>query len=130
MATFPFELVAPERQLVSGEAESVQLPGADGELEIMAGHAPLLVLLGPGVMEVNGGDVGSQRIFIDGGFCDVNDSGCTVLAESATPIDGDAASELDRLIAVAEEAAASIEAAEKDAAERRLATLRTIRAGL
>lgn len=130
MATFPFELVAPERLLVSGEVESVQLPGAEGELEIMAGHAPLLTLLGPGVMEVRGGEVGSQRLFIDGGFCDVNAAGCTVLAEAATPIDGDAAAEIDRLIAAAEEAAGDMEPAARDEAERRIATLRTVRAGL
>lgn len=130
MATFPFELVAPERRLVSGNVESVQLPGAEGAFEIMAGHAPLLALLGPGIMVVKGGDVGSRRLFIDGGFCDVNDAGCTVLAESATPIDGDAAAEIDRIIASAEEAAAAMDPADRDEAQRRIATLRTVRAEL
>jgi len=131
MATFPFELVAPERLLVSGDVEAVQLPGAEGDFEVMAGHAPLLALLGPGIITVRGGAVGNRRLFIDGGFCDVNDAGCTVLAEAATPIDSaDAAAEIDRLIASAEEAAASIEPGERDEADRRIATLRTVRASI
>jgi F-type H+-transporting ATPase subunit epsilon len=131
MATFPFELVAPERLIVSGEAESAQLPGAEGDFEVLEGHAPMLALLGPGIMEVKGGEVGTRRIFIDGGFCDVNNAGCTVLAESATPVDGEAAAEVDRLIAEAEEAVAAMEAGdERDETNRRIAILKTVRAGL
>ena len=118
MANFPFELVAPERQLLSGMAESVELPAAEGDMEVMAGHAPALVLLGPGILNVKGGDVGGHRIFVDGGFCDVTEAGCTVLAESATPLgDRDAAEAIDALIASAETTASTV--------KRRTATRRS-----
>lgn len=130
MASFPFELVSPEKLLVSAEVESVQLPGADGDFEVMANHAPLLALLGPGVMNVTGGDVPHRRLFIDGGFCDVGPKGCTVLAEAAVPVDGEAAAEIDRLIEAAQDQMKDLEGDAKDQAARRLHTLETVRAAL
>lgn len=130
MASFPLELVSPEKLLVSADVESVLLPGADGEFEVMAGHAPLLALLGPGIMNVKGGDVPSSRLFIDGGFCDVGPAGCTVLAEAAVPVDGDAAAVVDARIADAEDKLAGLEGDAKDQAARRLATLQSVRASL
>lgn len=131
MASFPFELVSPEKLLVSTEVEAVQLPGAEGEFEVMANHAPLLALLGPGIMNVTGGDVAHRRLFIDGGFCDVGAEGCTVLAEAAVPAeDGAAAQTIDDLIAKTEEALEGLEGEEKDAAARRIHILRTARESL
>jgi F-type H+-transporting ATPase subunit epsilon len=128
MATFRFELVSPERLLISGEVESVTLPGSEGEFQVLAGHAPLLALLGPGVMTVTGGEGGNRRLFIDGGFCDVSPAGCTVLAESA--YEPDETSRIDEIVANAEAEAARLEGAARDEADRRVATLRAVRAGL
>lgn len=130
MATFPFELVSPERLLFSGAVEAVRLPGAAGDFEVMAGHAPLLALLGPGIMEVSGGEAGSLRLFIDGGFCDMNGTTCTVLAESAVPADSGARSTIESLIGASEAAAAELQGDPRDQADRRLATLRAVHASL
>ncbi len=127
MATFRFELVSPERLLISGEVESVTLPGAEGEFQVLAGHAPLLSLLGPGIMTVTGGAEASRRLFIDGGFCDVSPTVCTVLAESA--YQPDEMVRVDEMIAAAEASAGSLEGDALDQANRRLATLRAVRAG-
>lgn len=131
MATFSFELVSPERLLITGNVEQVRLPGAEGEFVVMANHAPLLALLGPGMIEVSGGDVPAQRLFVDGGFCDVGPGGCTVLAEAAVAADGDGPATMDALIADSEKSIAAMEdLAKRDDAQRRLATLKTVRSQL
>lgn len=130
MATFPFELVSPERLLFSGDVEAVKLPGAAGEFAIMAGHAPLLALLGPGIMEVTGGPQGAQRLFIDGGFCDMNGTTCTVLAESAVPADGNAREQVDGLISAGTDAVGKLEGNERDRMAQRIAALESVRATL
>ena len=130
MATFPFEIVSPEKLLFSGEVEAVTLPGSEGQFQIMAGHAPLLALLGPGVMEVTGGDAKGERLFIDGGFCDMNGRTCTVLAEAATPMGDLSATALGEMIAKAETSAAELEPAAQDEANRRIAALQSVRATL
>ena len=80
---FKFELVSPERLLVSGEVEQVLVPGSEGDMTVLAYHAPLLTTLRPGVIEIGfpGGE--QQRYFIRGGFAEVGPSGLTVLAETA-----------------------------------------------
>lgn len=87
---FKFELVSPERLLVSEEIESAIIPGTDGEFTVLAQHTPLMTSIRPGVVTVNSGSA-SQRYVIFGGFCDVTPDGCTVLAEAATRVD-----EIDR----------------------------------
>lgn len=130
MATFPFELVSPERLLISREVEAVTLPGAEGEFQILANHAPLLALLGPGVMAVQGGGE-DERVFIDGGFCDMDGATCTVLAEFATPVAEMDTARIDAIIEEAEAASSALDdPARRDEAERRLATLRSVRATL
>ena len=88
---FPFELVSPERLLVSGDASAVLIPGAEGYFQVLANHAPLMSTIKPGVVEVTMADGGSSRFVIFGGFADVSPAGCTVLAESAVDV-----RELDR----------------------------------
>ncbi|MEM7692815.1 MAG: ATP synthase F1 subunit epsilon [Pseudomonadota bacterium] len=129
MATFSFELVSPEALLFSGAVETATLPGAEGQFQVLAGHAPFLALLGPGIVELSGGESGARRIFIDGGFCDVNANGCSVLAEAA--IDADKAGEqVDAIIKEAETAASALESAALDDANRRIAALQSVRAAL
>lgn len=130
MATFPFEIVSPERLLFSGEVEAVTLPGAEGEFQVMAGHAPLLALLGPGIMTVTGGESNGERLFIDGGFCDMNGRACTVLAEAATPVGELTGEAVAAMIAAAEKAAAEMEPADRDVANRRIAILESVRASV
>src|SRR5262245_2829346 len=80
---FKFELVSPERLLVSGDAEQVVVPGAEGEMTVLAHHAPLLTTLRPGLLDIGypGGE--HKRYFVRGGFAEVSPAGLIVLAETA-----------------------------------------------
>jgi F-type H+-transporting ATPase subunit epsilon len=86
MAGLHFELVSPARLLFSGDVTSVTLPGTEGEMGIFAGHAPVLSTLKPGVVVVDKGSGTPERIFVRGGFAEVNPQGLTVLAETAIPM--------------------------------------------
>ena len=81
-----FELVSPARLLFSGEVASVQIPGTEGEMTILANHAPVLATLKPGVVVVAKDSGVLEKIFVRGGFAEVNASGLTVLAETAIPL--------------------------------------------
>ena len=85
--SFPFELVSPERSLFAGAVESVVVPGSEGEMTILARHAPLMTALRPGVVVVQETGAAPRRLFVQGGFCDVNESGLTILAETAMPVE-------------------------------------------
>jgi len=102
-----FELVSPARLLYSGDVASVILPGTEGEMTILPQHAPLLATLKPGVVTVTRDGGSSERIFVRGGFAEVNPQGLTVLAETAIPV-----ADLD-VAALA----AQIKDAEEDAAD-------------
>lgn len=83
MATFHFELVSPQKVAFSGEVDQVDVPGSEGDFGVLAGHAPLISLLRPGIMTVYAS--GSQtKIVVLGGFAEVGTNGLTVLADVAT----------------------------------------------
>jgi len=94
----PFDLVSPERLLLSEEAEMVTLPGTEGDLGVLSGHEPLITTLRPGVIDVKGGTLGDQRFFVLGGFAEINPGRVTVLAEEALPMAELDAAALDRRI--------------------------------
>lgn len=81
--TFTFELVSPEKVLLSGQAEQVLLPGSEGDMTILPNHAPLISTLRPGVINVVGGGDGNARIFVRQAFAQVEPDRLTVLAEKA-----------------------------------------------
>jgi F-type H+-transporting ATPase subunit epsilon len=83
MATFSFELVSPERVLYSGDVTSVVVPASEGEITVLANHAPFMSALRSGVVTVDGG----KRLFVRGGFVDVNAGGLTLLAEQAIAVE-------------------------------------------
>jgi F-type H+-transporting ATPase subunit epsilon len=86
MATFHFELVSPEKIAFSGEVEQVDVPGSEGDFGVLAGHAPLIALLRPGVLTVYSG--GEQaRLVVLGGFAEVGPDGLRVLADVATTVE-------------------------------------------
>ena len=91
-ATFKLELVSPERiVLVADDAQQVLLPGADGDFTVFAGHAPVISLLRPGVLDIVLAS-GKTRVFVKGGFVEVDPAHVTVLAETAvdaTDLTGD-----------------------------------------
>lgn len=82
----PFDLVSPERLLLSEEAEMITIPGTEGDLGVLAGHEPLITTLRPGVIDVKGGTLGDQRFFVLGGFAEVNPQRLAILAEEALPM--------------------------------------------
>jgi F-type H+-transporting ATPase subunit epsilon len=84
--SFQFELVSPERLLVSDQVESVIIPGAEGEMTVMASHAPVMTTIKPGVVTVKSASGTEERYVVFGGFADVLPSGCTLLAESAVAV--------------------------------------------
>ena len=86
MSTFHFDFVGPERTLYSGEVEAVQLPGSEGEMTVMANHAPVMATIKPGVVTVKPASGAEQRYVVFGGFADILPEGCTLLAESAVPV--------------------------------------------
>ncbi len=81
-----FELVSPARLLFSGDVASVQIPGTEGEMTILPMHAPVLSTLKPGVVTVTKDGGSTEKMFVRGGFAEVNASGLTVLAETAIPL--------------------------------------------
>ena len=86
MATFHFELVSPEKLLFSGEVNQVDVPGSEGDFGVLAGHAPLIALLRPGMMTVYAGGEETKLVVL-GGFAEVGPNGLTVLADVATSLE-------------------------------------------
>ena len=84
MSKLTFSLVSPERELFSGEADSVLVPGTEGLFEVQAGHSPLMSTISPGLLTIR--NEGTERkLYVRGGFADVSPNGLTVLAETAIP---------------------------------------------
>jgi F-type H+-transporting ATPase subunit epsilon len=82
MATFQFDLVSPEKLLFSEAVDQVDVPGSEGDFGVLAGHAPLVSTLRPGILTVyRGGE--KFRVVVNGGFAEVNPGGLTVLADTA-----------------------------------------------
>src|ERR1700742_4415810 len=90
MATFYFDLVSPEKLAFSGEVDQVDIPGTEGDFGVLAGHAPVVATVRPGILTVTAGGT-KQKIIVLGGLAEVSDKGLTLLADPATSID-----ELDR----------------------------------
>ncbi|KGJ09781.1 F0F1 ATP synthase subunit epsilon [Paracoccus versutus] len=83
--TMQFDLVSPERNLVSVPVREVRLPGADGDLTAMPGHAPAIVNLRPGLVTVVAGDGSATEFAVTGGFAEINNDSVTLLAERGHP---------------------------------------------
>jgi F-type H+-transporting ATPase subunit epsilon len=92
MATFHFELVSPEKLLFSGDVEQVDIPGAEGDFGVLAGHAPMVTTLRPGILTVHAAG-GEQKMVVLGGFAEVSEAGLTILADLA-----EKAADLDRAV--------------------------------
>jgi F-type H+-transporting ATPase subunit epsilon len=130
MATFSFELASPARLVFSGEVEQVDVPGAEGDFGVLAGHAPLITALRPGILTIREAG-GAKRLYVRDGFAEVNSLGLTVLAESATPVEELDSGELQKEIEAAE--ARLTEAKEghaKDRAAERVDQLKQVRSQL
>ena len=116
-----FELVSPEKLLLSEEVDMVVVPGSEGDFGVLPRHAPLISTVRPGVIAVHQGGEVTDRVFVAGGFAEVTPERCTVLAEEAMPV-----AELDRAAAeqslqnAREDLEDSKTDQERDAAARRI----------
>ena len=90
MATFHFDLVSPERLAFSGEVDQVDIPGLEGDFGVLAGHAPVVAVMRPGILTVITGGK-KEKIIVLGGLAEMSARGLTVLADVATSLE-----ELDR----------------------------------
>ena len=130
MAALHFEFVSPERVLFSGDVDQVDLPGAEGDMGILAGHAPLVTALRPGIVTIyNGG--AREPVVVVGGFAEVSPAGLTILADKAMPRDNYDTTLLAAEIKDAEEDVAdATEEGQRDKLARRLDQLKSLQAAL
>jgi F-type H+-transporting ATPase subunit epsilon len=129
---FKFELVSPERLLVSAQVEQVVVPSSEGEMTVLAHHAPVLTTLRPGLLDIGfpgGGE--HQRYFVRGGFAEISPAGLTVLAETAIDLVELDAAQLAQAVKDAEEDVAdATDNAVLDRAQTKLDHLRQVQAAL
>ena len=112
-----FELVSPDRLLMSVEADAVAMPGMEGDYGVLPGHAPLISALRAGIIAVEGGSEGPDQVYIAGGFTEVVADRLTVLAEEAVPVDDMDRTDIEQRIQEANDELAGAE----DGEQRRLA---------
>jgi len=131
MATFQFDLVSPERILFSGRVNQVDVPGAEGDFGVLAGHAPLVSAVRPGILVIYNERGENLPIVIHGGFAEVGPAGLTVLADTAVPRDEfDVALLADEIKDTEEDVADEQDARKRDKLANRLSQLRALQAAL
>jgi len=125
-----FNLVSPERQLMSKDVDQVDIPGTEGWIGVLPNHSPLMTALAPGMVRVRNGNEES-RIFVRGGFAEISPSGLTVLAEEAMKSEELSAEKIAQKIKDAEEDVADADDDEKKlAAQQSLDRLKELQAAL
>lgn len=125
--TFQVDLVAPERRLASLQATEVQIPGAEGDLTAMPGHAALITTLRPGILRI-GVPSGDTAYMVTGGFAEITGTSVSILAEQATPVSEVSATVIDQLVAEAQSLAAAALPEDKAAAEKLVSDIQALRA--
>jgi F-type H+-transporting ATPase subunit epsilon len=119
MATFHFDLVSPEKLAFSGEVDQVDIPGVEGDFGVLAGHAPVIAAIRPGIITVHAGGT-HEKIIVTGGLAEVSEKGLTVLADVATSLEELDRTKLADTIAEMEENLKEHEGTELDQALERL----------
>jgi F-type H+-transporting ATPase subunit epsilon len=125
MATFHFDLVSPEKLAFSGDVDQVDVPGIEGDFGVLAGHAPVVAAIRPGILTVTSGGT-HQKIIVLGGLAEVSEKGLTVLADVATSMQEVDKAEFADKIAAMEEKLAEKEGSELDRAIERLDHFKSI----
>jgi F-type H+-transporting ATPase subunit epsilon len=130
MATFQFDLVSPDRLLFSDQVDQVDVPGTEGDFGVLAGHAPYVATLKPGIVTMHKGGE-QRRIVVIGGFAEVSANGLTILADMATLVEDFDTARLAAEIKHAEEDAGDTQDGRvKDRLEHRLSQLRALQAAV
>jgi F-type H+-transporting ATPase subunit epsilon len=125
MATFHFDLVSPEQLAFSGEVEQVDIPGAEGDFGVLAGHAPVVATVRPGILTITTGGA-QQKIVVLGGLAEVSDNRLTVLADVATALPEVDRAQLRDTIASMEESLKEKQGSELDREIERLDHFKSI----
>ena len=125
MATFRFDLVSPEKLAFSGEVDQVDIPGTEGDFGVLAGHAPVIAGVRPGIITVTAGGR-QEKIIVLGGIAEVNDKGLTVLTEVATSLEELDRAQLAETISEMESKLAEKEGSKLDSAIERLDHFKSI----
>jgi F-type H+-transporting ATPase subunit epsilon len=114
-----FDLVSPERLLLSREVDMIIVPGTEGDLGVLPGHAPVISTLRPGVVEVVEESQDKRRIFVAGGFAEITPDRCIILAEEAVALaDIERGAAEQELRLAQQDLADSADDAERQAAEK------------
>ncbi|GBE42916.1 ATP synthase epsilon chain [bacterium BMS3Bbin10] len=129
--TFTFELVSPERLLISEDVESVVVPGSEGDFQVLANHAPVLATLRPGLLDVILPGGKERRIYVRGGFAEAGPESLTVLAQTAIDsADLDKAALAQEIQNAEEDVADAKDDAVRDTAQDNLDRLKLIKESL
>jgi F-type H+-transporting ATPase subunit epsilon len=130
MADLHLEFVSPERVLFAGDVDQVDLPGAEGDMGILPGHAPLVTALRPGIVTIFR-EGGREPIVVIGGFAEVSPAGLTVLADQAVPrADFDLAALAGEIKDTEEDVADATDPAQRDKLTRHLEQLKSLQTAL
>jgi F-type H+-transporting ATPase subunit epsilon len=122
------EIVSPEKLLLSRPVEMVVIPASEGDMGVLEGHAPMIVMLRGGVISLYEGDRVTDTLFVAGGFAEVTPERCTVLANEVMPVAELQRAEGERRLAEAEARLAEIDAADIAAEELALERAQSARA--
>ena len=129
MATFHFDLVSPEKLAFSGEVDQVDVPGLEGDFGVLAGHAPIVAAVRPGILTiVTAGK--REKVIVLGGLAEMSEKGLTVLADVATAIADIDRTKFSETIKGMEEKLAEKEGSELDNAIERLDHFKSIESEL
>jgi F-type H+-transporting ATPase subunit epsilon len=130
MATFHFDLVSPEKLLFSGDVDQVDVPGAEGDFGVLAGHAPFVTTVRPGIVTLFR-EGGALKVVVNGGFAEVNPQGLTILADMAVPLEEfDRAQLASEIKDVEEDVADTTDDWQRDKLSHRLDQLKTLQTAL
>ncbi len=130
MAELHLEFVSPESVLFSGDVDQVDLPGAEGDMGILAGHAPLVTTLRPGIVTIYRGGA-REPVVVTGGFAEVGPAGLTVLADRAVArADFDTTTLANEIKDTEEDVADATDEHQRDKLARHLDQLKTLQAAL
>ena len=125
MATFHFDLVSPEKLAFSGEVDQVDVPGVEGDFGVLAGHAPIVAAIRPGILSIIAGGT-RQKVIVLGGLAEMSESGLTVLADVATSLEDIDRAQFAESIAEMEAKLSEKEGSELDRAIERLDHFKSI----
>lgn len=125
MATFHFDLVSPEKLAFSGEVDQVDVPGVEGDFGVLAGHAPIVAAIRPGILTITTGGA-HQKVIVLGGLAEMSEKGLTVLADVATSLQDIDRAQLAESITQMEAKLSEKEGSELDNAIERLDHFRSI----